>query len=919
MTRLMGRRTASILATMAICASTLMAAAGPGQAATRAISAPAAAAAHAGGAAREPAARPGTNLLLNPGADAGDASRRGWDAVTIPGWQVRQGLPTVVSYGTPGFPGRAAAGPPGRGDRLFAGGAGGTAVLTQQVPLRTGAGRGVPPGTRFRISAWLGGTVVSKAAFEVVFLSADGRALGARRIGPVGGSGDASHPDFAWRQGSGALPAGTRSAEAELLLTTSLKNYNGPDAPAVGYDRAVGASLRFSVSAPVRRPVLAPPAARVPRYQHVFLFYFENEDFGQIVGNTAQAPYLNSLLPHASLLADFFAEEHPSDGNYLALAGGSTFGVPLDDPAEENPLYTIDARNISDLVDAAHETWKGYLQSAAGPCDDTVHGYYWNDDLPMMYFADVREQPSYCAAHMVPLASLATDLQKASTTPNFAWVSPDDCFDMESCGIKAGDDFLKAELSLIMRSPAWTRQRSLAIITFDEDAQDGQHPAQRVATIVLGSRGVRPGYVSPARYTHYSLLRTIEAALGLGTLTRNDLYAPPVNDIFARNATPRAAVAPLSAPAPAGAAAAQAGTGPPAPAAPAAPATAASADSGDPGPTAFVVNYASNTVTPVTMATRKAGRAIRVGAGPVAIAITPDGRTAYVADSGSGTVTPIDTVTRKAGRAIRVGADPVAIAITPDGRTAYVANSGSGTVTPIAVATGRAGPAIRVGAGPKALAITPDGRTLYVVNWAGGSVTPIATATDRAGPQILVGAFPAAIAISPGGATAYVVNYGSDTVTPIATATGTAGAPIPVGQAPDSIAITPDGRTAYVVDGDTDTVTPITTATGQAGPAISVGYSPVSVAVSRSGATAYVVNVISGTVTPLSTVSGAAGPALSVGLYDYPTAISLAPSGRSALVIDTYAGQVTPVDTATGHVYPAITVGNYPEAAAITP
>jgi len=890
MARLIGRRAASVAAAMAICASTLMAVA----------------AAAAVTAAVTPA---GSNLLLNPGGGAGDTSRLGWDAVTIPGWQISQGLPTVVSYGTKGFPGHSGAQPAGHPARLFAGGAGGTAVLTQQVPLREA------PGTGYHLSAWLGGTVVSKASLEAVFLSATGRVLGERRIGPVGGAGDASHPEFAWREGSGTLPAGTRAARILVDLATSLTNYNGPYAPQAGYDRATAGGLHFSVSAPARAQVLTPPAVRVPRYQHVFLFYFENEDFHQIVGNTKQAPYMNSLLPHASLLGQFYAEEHPSDGNYLALAGGSTFGVPLDDPAEENPLYTIDARNISDLIDSAHETWKGYLQSAAGPCDNTVHGYYWDDDLPMMYFADVRERPAYCASHMVPLASLATDLQKTSTTPNFAWVSPDDCFDMESCGIRAGDDFLKAELSLIMRSPAWTRQRSLAIITFDEDATDYQHPAQRVATIVLGSRGVRRGYVSPVRYTHYSLLRTIEAALGLGTLTANDLYAQPLNDIFSRNEPSAANLAPASEPA------SSAATAAPAPASGAAAppaAAAAAAQSGDPAPTAFVVNYASASVTPVNLATRKAGAAIPVGADPAAIALTPNGRTAYVVNSGSGTVTPITTATRKAGKAIRVGADPTAIAITPNGRTAYVTNSGSDTVTPISTSTSKPGPAIAVGAYPKALAITPDGTTVYVLDWEGGSVTPIATATNRAGPEIRVGAFPSAIAITPDGATAYVVNSGSDTVTPIATASATAGAPIPVGQAPNSIAITPNGRTAYVVDGDTDAVTPISTATGEAGEAIGVGYSPVSVTVSPSGSAAYVVNVISGTVTPVAAASGATSAALSVGLYDYPTAISFEASGAVALVVDTYEGQVTPVNTATGHVYPAITVGGYPVAAALT-
>ena len=70
----------------------------------------------------------GQNLVRNPGAEAGAASAQGWDAVTIPGWSVDSGLPTVVDYGTRGFP----KGPDGR---LFAGGAGGTARLSQIVAL----------------------------------------------------------------------------------------------------------------------------------------------------------------------------------------------------------------------------------------------------------------------------------------------------------------------------------------------------------------------------------------------------------------------------------------------------------------------------------------------------------------------------------------------------------------------------------------------------------------------------------------------------------------------------------------------------------------------------------------------------------------------------------------------------------------
>jgi YVTN family beta-propeller protein len=867
------------------------------------------------------AARPGANLLANPGAQAGAASARGWDSVTIPGWQVASGLPTVVRYGTTHFPAATGKSPARPGGQLFAGGAGGTARLRQAVPLRSPAGSPLPGGTRYRLSAWLGGTARSQAFVTVAFVSASGRVLAQHTVGPAGSA--SARTGLVLRAATGTLPRGTASARVTLVLTTSLTNIDGPDSPYVGYDRAVADDLRFTVAGPVARPrPLTPPASHVPRYQHVFLFYFENEGFGSVVGNTRQAPYLNGLLPRASLLSQFFAEEHPSDGNYLALAGGSTFGIPLDDPLEENPQYTIRAPNIGDRIGAAHETWKAYLQSAAGPCDNTVHGDYWDDDQPMTYFADVIHRPAYCAAHVVPLQSLQTDLASAATTPNFAWVSPNDCTDMEGCGIRSGDEFLARQLGAIMRSPAWRTQRSLAIITFDEDGYDHQRPAQRVPTLVLGSAGVRQGYVSHARYTHYSLLRTIEGALGLRTLTSNDRWAQPANDIFGDS---RATAAPAQ-PARAAAARPRPRSQAPGPATglalTAAGSKPARAEVGRPAargqqPTAFVVNSGSGSVTPVDLATRRAGRPIRVGRHPVAIAVRPGGQTAYVVNNRSGTVTPIDTATRRAGRPIPVGRAPQSIAVTPDGTTAYVTNSGSGSVTPISLATRRPGPAIKVGTDPQAIAVTPDGRTVYVLDWGGAAVTPIDTATGRAGPPIQVGSYPYAITIAPDGSTAYVASYGSDSVTPITVATGRPGHPIPAGQAPDALAVTPDSKTVYAVGGDSDDVTPITGATRRARPAIPVGYSPAAIAISRSGGTAYVVNTISGTVTPVSTTTGEPARPIRVGLYSYPTAITLAPSGNIGVAVGTYSGRVALFSTRTRHTLAWVTVGSFPVAAAV--
>jgi hypothetical protein len=476
----------------------------------------------------------GTNLLQNGGAQTGDASDTGYDAVTIPGWQIVSGLPSVIHYGTKGFITTQAHRPSSSGTQLFVGGAGGPAVLSQRVALR-GSDRATLANATFTLSAALGGltTHSDDSSVEVQFESASDKVLGSASLAPVSAHERSNTTELIQRTAHGPVPAGTTNAVVLLRLRTTAKDYNGPNGSTVGFNYAYADDLTLDLSTPVAAgPALVAPTATVPHFDHVVLVYLENEDYGSIVGNTKEAPFINSLLPKSSLLANTFAEEHPSDGNYFSFAGGTEYDAPTDDPAEENSQYTINARNIGDLVDSAHESWKAYLQSANGSCDDTVHDYYWDDDLPFLYYKDIRDRPAYCDAHVVPLNQYAIDLKEASTTPSFSWIGANDCDDMEGCGIAAGDSFLRTVATELFNSPAWKTQPSMLIVTWDEDAQDSQHPAQHVATFVTGSQYVKKGYVSTARYTQYSLLRTVEAALGLGTLTKNDLYATPANNIF---------------------------------------------------------------------------------------------------------------------------------------------------------------------------------------------------------------------------------------------------------------------------------------------------------------------------------------------------------------------------------------------------
>jgi YVTN family beta-propeller protein len=69
---------------------------------------------------------------------------------------------------------------------------------------------------------------------------------------------------------------------------------------------------------------------------------------------------------------------------------------------------------------------------------------------------------------------------------------------------------------------------------------------------------------------------------------------------------------------------------------------------------AYVTDVSRNVVIPISTATNKIEKSIKVGVSPFTLAITPNGKTVYVANDDSSTVTPISTTTDKAERSIRV-------------------------------------------------------------------------------------------------------------------------------------------------------------------------------------------------------------------------------------------------------------------------
>jgi hypothetical protein len=267
-----------------------------------------------------------------------------------------------------------------------------------------------------------------------------------------------------------------------------------------------GSSTPTSSSAAVTTKVS--PAAKG---SHTVLIVLENREFDEVIG-ASDAPYLNQLAARGALALNYHAIAHPSLLNYLALAGGSTFGIDEDctDCHASGP-------NLATQLAAAGESWRAYMGEMPSPCfTGAESGDYAKRHNPFMYFPSVTSDPSLCARD-VPETELQTDLAQGHL-PSFAWISPDLCDDAHNCGFNSADEYLRGVVPQLLRGLG---PSGLLAITFDEGTTnagccDGA-AGGRIATILLGPQ-VRRGARLRAAYSTYSLLATVEDRFGLARL-----------------------------------------------------------------------------------------------------------------------------------------------------------------------------------------------------------------------------------------------------------------------------------------------------------------------------------------------------------------------------------------------------------------
>lgn len=162
--------------------------------------------------------------------------------------------------------------------------------------------------------------------------------------------------------------------------------------------------------------------------------------------------------------------------------------------------------------------------------------------------------------------------------------------------------------------------------------------------------------------------------------------------------------------------------------------------------------------------------AIRVGAVPKIVEVTPDNKYVLVTNWCSYTLSIISVEKQKVIKTLYIGRFPRGIAVTPDSATAYVAEMGSSNVHKVDLNTFKK-TKFTVGSGPRHLVLSPDARYLYVSLNAAGKVAKYDLLGQEKTLYVATGTYPRTMTISSDGTALFIVNYGSGTLSKVRTST----------------------------------------------------------------------------------------------------------------------------------------------------
>jgi phospholipase C/PKD repeat protein len=283
-------------------------------------------------------------------------------------------------------------------------------------------------------------------------------------------------------------------------------------------------------------------SAQVPSSSHVVVLLEENHGYSQTVGSSSM-PYLNSLISKGGLAKNYYANAHPSIGNYFMLTAGQVIST------DDSFSGEITQDNLFRELILAGKTWKSYAESLprVGYTSPDVSGYVKHHN-PAAYVEDVIKSSSQLQ-NIVPFTEFSGDLNGGSL-PNFSIVIPNELHNAHSCPVSAqvcgdaaklttADRWLQRNIGPLLQTADFQPGGDgVLIVVWDEAASgDTTNGGGKVAFTIVGPK-VKQGYTSNTFFQHEAALRLISEALGLSSLPGASASANDMAEFFRGGANP---------------------------------------------------------------------------------------------------------------------------------------------------------------------------------------------------------------------------------------------------------------------------------------------------------------------------------------------------------------------------------------------
>jgi acid phosphatase len=268
---------------------------------------------------------------------------------------------------------------------------------------------------------------------------------------------------------------------------------------------------------------------QTPHSKHIVMVVEENKGFDAVAGASVNWPNLNNLISSGALPTNYYANTHPSIGNYFML----TTGQILTNDDKSLVVWNVD--NLARRMLAANIPFRIYAEGITQGYLGGNTGRYLIRHNPFAMLSDVADDPQVANQTIWPFTQFAIDLANG-TLPEFSYIVPNVDDDAHDGTAQQADLWLETNIVIPLSSNAAFAPGGdgVLVVEFDEaDDSDTTDGGGHIAPVLWGPI-VKAGYTQTSNtlYQHQSMLRTLMESLGLSDSPAAAATAPSMSEFF---------------------------------------------------------------------------------------------------------------------------------------------------------------------------------------------------------------------------------------------------------------------------------------------------------------------------------------------------------------------------------------------------